>query len=181
MLASWTDAALDLGPYPPGLASLYAQGRDYHDTVKPRLKRVLRWLLEQAPGAQGKVFVTTEIGGGGTATAASTRIALRGARNVLRHAGILRGEIEGAEDSVMLDMPGDDCFHFAERDGLLHPLVDLGEEVAEGQPIARIWPADRTGVAPMEMQAHRPGIIAARHFPGLVQSGDCLAVIATRA
>lgn len=138
-------------------------------------------MFDTAVEAQGKVFVTTEIGGGGTATAASTRIALRGARNVLRHAGILGGEIEGAEDSVMLEMPGDDCFHFAERDGLLHPLVDLGEEVAEGQPIARIWPADRTGVAPMEMQAHRPGIIAARHFPGLVQSGDCLAVIATRA
>ena len=39
--------------------SVYAQGRDYHDSVKPRLKRVLRWLLDQEPGAQGKVFVDT--------------------------------------------------------------------------------------------------------------------------
>lgn len=138
-------------------------------------------MLDTAVESKGKVFVTTELGGGGTATAVSARIAIRGARNVLRHAGILGGEIEGADDSVMLDMPGDDCFHFAERDGLLHPLVDLGEDVAEGQPIARIWPADRTGIAPLEMHARRPGIMAARHFPGLVQSGDCLAVIATRA
>ncbi|TNC48725.1 tRNA epoxyqueuosine(34) reductase QueG [Rubellimicrobium rubrum] len=42
-----------------GGVSVYAQGKDYHDTVKPRLKRVLRWMLEQAPGEQGKVFVDT--------------------------------------------------------------------------------------------------------------------------
>ncbi|WCR10655.1 tRNA epoxyqueuosine(34) reductase QueG [Paracoccus stylophorae] len=39
--------------------SVYAQGRDYHDLVKKRLKRVGRWLLEQAPGHQIKVFVDT--------------------------------------------------------------------------------------------------------------------------
>ena len=128
---------------------------------------------------QGKVFVTTELGGGGTATAASVAIALRGARNVLCHAGILSGEVEGAEDSRMLDMPGDDCFHFASSDGLLHPLADLGDTVSEGQPLAQIWPADRTGVAPITVTANRAGLVAARHFPGLVQSGDCLAVIAT--
>ncbi|QBX34386.1 N-alpha-acetyl diaminobutyric acid deacetylase DoeB [Paracoccus liaowanqingii] len=128
--------------------------------------------------AQGKVFVTTELGGGGTATAASARIAIRGARNLLRHAGILSGEVEGAEDSRMLDMPGDDCFHFAPSDGLMHPLADLGERVSEGQALAQIWPADRTGVAPVTVTANRAGLVAARHFPGLVQSGDCLAVIA---
>ncbi|WP_427854487.1 tRNA epoxyqueuosine(34) reductase QueG [Gymnodinialimonas phycosphaerae] len=39
--------------------SVYAQGRDYHDLVKKRLKRVGRWLLEQAPEEQIKVFVDT--------------------------------------------------------------------------------------------------------------------------
>ena len=39
--------------------SVYAQGKDYHDTVKPRLKRLLRWLLAEVPEAQGKVFVDT--------------------------------------------------------------------------------------------------------------------------
>ena len=39
--------------------SVYAQGRDYHDIVKKRLKRVGRWLLEQAPDAAIKVFVDT--------------------------------------------------------------------------------------------------------------------------
>ncbi|MBU3029361.1 N(2)-acetyl-L-2,4-diaminobutanoate deacetylase DoeB [Paracoccus marinaquae] len=135
-------------------------------------------MFDTAVETQGKVFVTTELGGGGTATARSARIAIRGAKNVLRHAGILAGEVEGPGDSILLDMPGDDCFHFATRDGLMHPLVDLGDAVRAGQPIARIWPPDRTGVAPVEVPANRDGLIAARHFPGLIQTGDCLAVIA---
>lgn len=42
-----------------GAISVYAQGRDYHDVVKKRLKTVGRWLLEQSPGDQIKVFVDT--------------------------------------------------------------------------------------------------------------------------
>ncbi|WP_151718341.1 tRNA epoxyqueuosine(34) reductase QueG [Gemmobacter serpentinus] len=40
--------------------SAYAQGKDYHDLVKRRLKRLGRWLLDQVPeGAGIKVFVDT--------------------------------------------------------------------------------------------------------------------------
>jgi len=38
--------------------SVYAQGRDYHDVVKKRLKRLARWLIEQEP-CEVKVFVDT--------------------------------------------------------------------------------------------------------------------------
>lgn len=41
-----------------GVISAYAQGRDYHDIVKKRLKRVGRWLIDQA-GGEIKVFVDT--------------------------------------------------------------------------------------------------------------------------
>jgi len=39
--------------------SVYAQNRDYHDLVKKRLKRVGRWLIEQAEDTEIKVFVDT--------------------------------------------------------------------------------------------------------------------------
>ncbi len=39
--------------------SVYARNRDYHDLVKKRLKRVGRWLIDQAPGSEIKVFVDT--------------------------------------------------------------------------------------------------------------------------
>jgi N-alpha-acetyl-L-2,4-diaminobutyrate deacetylase len=78
-----------------------------------------------------------------------------------------------------LDMPSSDCFVFAESDGLVEPLKDLGETVSNGEIIARIHPIGRTGSAPVEHRAALDGILAARHFPGLVKTGDCLAVIAT--
>lgn len=39
--------------------SVYAQGKDYHDLIKKRLKRLGRWLLEQKQGHEIKVFVDT--------------------------------------------------------------------------------------------------------------------------
>ena len=40
--------------------SVYAQNRDYHDTVKKRLKRLARWLIaETSPETEVKVFVDT--------------------------------------------------------------------------------------------------------------------------
>lgn len=39
--------------------SVYARGRDYHDTVKKRLKALARWLIERAPESELKVFVDT--------------------------------------------------------------------------------------------------------------------------
>ncbi len=41
-----------------GVVSCYAQGRDYHDLVKRRLKRLGRWLID-AHGGEIKVFVDT--------------------------------------------------------------------------------------------------------------------------
>ncbi|NAZ37403.1 tRNA epoxyqueuosine(34) reductase QueG [Rubellimicrobium sp. CFH 75288] len=54
-----TDPLAVLGRRDRAAISVYAKGRDYHDSVKPRLKRLLRWLLGQAPGHAGKVFVDT--------------------------------------------------------------------------------------------------------------------------
>ncbi len=41
-----------------GRISVYAQGQDYHDTVKKALKALARWLVEEA-GCELKVFVDT--------------------------------------------------------------------------------------------------------------------------
>lgn len=136
-------------------------------------------MYDTAAEEMGKVFVTTELGGGGTATARSAGIAKRGIRNVLRHAGILAGEVE-RQATQWLDMPSGDCFCFAEEDGMIEPLVDLGEPVEAGQVVARIYPVGRTGMAPQDIRAKLTGILAARHFPGLVKNGDCVSVVAVQ-
>ncbi|MEM9756541.1 MAG: tRNA epoxyqueuosine(34) reductase QueG [Pseudomonadota bacterium] len=54
-----TDPLATLDHRDRGSISVYAQGRDYHDVVKKRLKRLGRWLLDKAPGEDIKVFVDT--------------------------------------------------------------------------------------------------------------------------
>jgi N-alpha-acetyl-L-2,4-diaminobutyrate deacetylase len=136
-------------------------------------------MYDSAVEDQGKVFVSTELGGGGSSSASSNAIAKKGVRNLLIHAGILKGELERAETN-MLDMPDGDCFVFSENDGLFESMKDLGDAVAKDELIARVWPSDRTGIKPVDYFARRSGILACRHFPGLIQGGDCLAVVATQ-
>ena len=133
-------------------------------------------MYDTAAESQGKVFVTTELGGGGTARASTIAVAKRGVSNLLKHTGILAGSVD-AESSRWLDMPSSDCFIFAEDDGLVETCLDLGDQVSAGQIVARIHPIGRTGSAPVEHVSRLDGMLAARHFPGLVKAGDCLAVI----
>ncbi|MDJ0611133.1 MAG: N(2)-acetyl-L-2,4-diaminobutanoate deacetylase DoeB [Kiloniellales bacterium] len=125
----------------------------------------------------GKVFVSTELGGGGSATAKSVAVAKRGLRNFLIHAGILPGEPE-TQPSVRLDIPDQGCFVVSERSGLVEPLADLGATLREGDPVARVHDVERSGGEAWDYRAPRAGILAGRHFPGLVAMGDPLAVIA---
>ncbi|MEZ5851442.1 MAG: tRNA epoxyqueuosine(34) reductase QueG [Hyphomicrobiaceae bacterium] len=50
-------AVLDVAGH--GAVSVYAQGKDYHEIVKPRLKHLARAVVALAPGADVKVFVDT--------------------------------------------------------------------------------------------------------------------------
>lgn len=62
---------------------------------------------------QGKVFVTTELGGAGTTTPYSVSIAKRGVDNFLKHAGILDGDVEPCPEAPRsLDMPDESSFLF---------------------------------------------------------------------
>ena len=134
-------------------------------------------MLDTEVEGQGKVFVTTELGGGGSATADSVAIARKGVRNLLCHLGILP-EAPRIEPTQMIDMPDADCFTFCESAGMVEPLVDLGAAVARGAPIARVWPLGRPGQPAEVYHAGREGVLVARHFPGLIKPGDCLGVVA---
>ncbi len=48
-------------PLPPhvGRVARYAQGPDYHDVLRNRLKELLRWVQGEAPGCRGRAVVDT--------------------------------------------------------------------------------------------------------------------------
>ena len=133
-------------------------------------------MYDSAAEEMGKIFVSTELGGGGTTTRRSAAIAKRGVRNFLMHAGIHEGE-PAAEPSVDIDMPDNRCFITSYSEGLVEFCVDLGEPVKAGDVVVRVHETTRTGGAPTEYEAELDGILVGRHFPGTTRMGDSLAVI----
>ena len=134
-------------------------------------------MFDTAAEESGKIFVTTELGGGGSSTATTIEIAERGVKNFLIHAGVIAGELTPAKACVMLDMPDAECFITSEHAGLIELCFNLGEPIRAGDVVARVYDASRTGVPPIEYLAKRDGLLACRHFPGLVQCGDTIAVL----
>lgn len=134
-------------------------------------------MYDDAAERMGKTFMTTELGGGGTARPETTTIARKGARNLLIHAGMLDGTPDLAP-SLHLTQPDDACFHFAMEAGLIDYAVTLGDSLKQGDLIARIWDTRHAGRAPRDVRAQRDGLLVTRHHPGLIAHGDCLAVLA---
>ncbi|MCP4983712.1 MAG: N-alpha-acetyl diaminobutyric acid deacetylase DoeB [Gammaproteobacteria bacterium] len=129
--------------------------------------------------SMGKVFVSTELGGGGTSSPHTAEIARRGVHNFLVHAEILDAKPTTVETgSIKLDMQHDNAYVFSEHNGLLEPCVNLGDPVKHGDLIARIYSTERTGSEPVHYHAASDGIIMGRHFPSLIKIGDFLNVIA---
>jgi N-alpha-acetyl-L-2,4-diaminobutyrate deacetylase len=135
-------------------------------------------MLDTSAEQAGKVFVSTELGGGGTSTASSVAIADAGIHRFLVHAGVCRGKIDDSHHSIMLDMPDDACYTQSEHDGLLEMCKNLGDYVELGDVLARVYDPSRTGALGVAYRASCNGVLSARHFPGLVKSGDTIAVVA---
>ncbi|OLO12549.1 N-alpha-acetyl diaminobutyric acid deacetylase DoeB [Chromohalobacter japonicus] len=136
-------------------------------------------LYDTAVESQGKTFVTTELGGGGTTTPERMAIAERGVRNFLIPYGLIEGQLESpAGQQVYVDMPDASCYVQSEHSGLLELSFALGETVRRGDVIARIYDMTRTGSEPIVYHAQRDGVLVARRFPAQVNMGDTIAVIA---
>ena len=134
-------------------------------------------MYDTAAEDMGKVFISTELGGGGSARAETVAIAKKGVRNVLKHAGVLEGNPD-LSPTINIEMPDDRCFVTSETSGLLEVCVDLGDTVSKGQTLARVHDMTRTGSEPVIYSSPIDGIFTARHFPGLIGMGDIVAVIA---
>lgn len=141
-------------------------------------------MLDTAVEDMGKIFISTELGGGGTVTTYSMGIADTGIRNILCHFGLIDEAVvtpqaRGLSATRLMHTPDDDCFVIANENGLYEILIDLGAEIEEGTPIGQIHFYETPERAPSLYKARRTGMVIDRHVPGLIQAGDCLALIAT--
>jgi len=132
---------------------------------------------------QGKLVVTTEMGGGECIPADVHRLTQSGLRNVLIHVGALKGR---EQTRASLDLPpavltqalNREDYLLAPESGVFEIAVDLGGKVKRGQTVGFIHHLERPDRAPDSIVAQTAGYLITMRAPCLTQQGDCVAVIA---
>lgn len=140
-------------------------------------------LLPVEAEGQGKIVITTEMGGGEPIPAAVHRLTQEGLRNVLVHFGVLTGEKRtrqqmGLGPTRWVQALDRDDYRLAPESGLYENLVDLGVAVAAGQPVGQVHFLERPDREPAPVVANAAGVLIATRGPTLVGQGDCVACIA---
>lgn len=132
---------------------------------------------------QGKIVVTTELGGGEGVTASVHRIAQAGLRNVLIHVGLLKGIEQtrtslGKPPAILVQALERSDYLLAPESGILESCIDVGQIVQVGDLVGSIHHLERPDRAPEPIIACSSGYLIAVRVPCLTQQGDCVAVIA---
>jgi predicted deacylase len=128
---------------------------------------------------QGKLVITTELGGGECIPASVHRIAQSGLRNVLIHVGALKGREQLRKaPAIITQATNREDYILAPESGIFEITVDLGEKVKKGQSVGYIHHLERPDRAPEEIVAASSGYLITMRAPCLTQQGDCVAVIA---
>ena len=140
-------------------------------------------LLPVEAERQGKIVITTEMGGGEPIPARVHRMCQDGLRNVLVHLGVLQGEVRsraslGLPPTRWVQSLDWQDYRFAPESGLYEALVDLGTDVAAGQPVGQLHFIECPQRSPLEVVAPTAGVLLATRGPSMVAQGDCVACIA---
>jgi predicted deacylase len=131
---------------------------------------------------QGKIVVSTELGGGGQVIAPTHRIAASGLSNVLRHFGILDGKVEtreslGLEPPVIVRATDEENYLLAPESGLWETLVEIGDRVEAGQRLGRIHFIERPDREPEPVHARNAGFVCSIRGIATTDQGDKVAVV----
>ena len=132
---------------------------------------------------QGKLVVTTELGGGECIPASVHRIAQSGLRNVLIHVGALRGQEQtreslGKAPTILTQALNREEYVLAPESGVFEVCIELGEHVQKGDTVGHIHHLERPDRQPETIIALSNGYLVTMRAPCLTQQGDCVAVIA---
>ena len=128
---------------------------------------------------QGKLVITTELGGGECIPASVHRIAQNGLKNVLVHVGAFKGREQPRKaPAIITQATNREDYILAPESGIFEIALDLGAKVKKGQIVGWIHHLERPDRAPEEIVAQSAGYLITMRAPCLTQQGDCVAVIA---
>jgi predicted deacylase len=134
--------------------------------------------ITAAADRAGVVGVGTELGGAGTVTRTTLGVARRGVHNLLRHFGLVEGEIEGPESRIT-EVGGAAYYVHSPCRGLFEPAFELGDTVEAGQRAGLIHFMDDPATPPREVLFEGGGLVICRRPILQVELGDCLGHLAT--
>lgn len=139
-------------------------------------------LLPVEAESQGKLVITTELGGGGRVPAPVHELAWNGLSNVLRHVGVLEGEAHtraslGLPPAVILDGRNPANIVLAPEDGLFEVIAEPGTAVAADEPVGRLWFVDRPSRPAEVLTAPLAGVVAVTKAIPVTEQGDCVFVL----
>jgi predicted deacylase len=131
---------------------------------------------------QGKIVITTELGGGGRVPAPVHRLAWSGLQNVLRHVGVLEGDVQTRASlrlppAVILDGRDPANIVVSPEDGLFEAVLEPGDPVEAGELVGRLWFVDRPTQPPIELTAPLGGYVAVTKAIPVTEQGDCVFVL----
>jgi predicted deacylase len=140
-------------------------------------------LLTDEAEDEGKIAVGGEFGVGEGSSVRGIAHAYEGVKNVLRHYDMLPGDVvrvDGARPTSprLVQAPYLTDYVPCPVNGIWEPLVMPGADVHQDQLLGRLHDfADHTS-APLEVAAHRSGVVIALHFGAVCRRGSTLYVIA---
>lgn len=140
-------------------------------------------LLTDEAEAEGKVTIGSEFGAGGGTDRQGVRHAYEGTKNVLRHYGLLDGEIvklrpAGSPATRLVSAPHLDAYIPTPRDGVWEPVLAPGEEVRQGQLVGRLHDFADHSSAALDVLSPRDGFIIMMHLSARPVKGQTLFVVA---
>jgi predicted deacylase len=140
-------------------------------------------LLTDEAEDEGKITIGGEFGFAEGASPRGVAHAYEGVKNVLRHYGMLDGDIvriDPARPTPPRLVRAADLADYVPCpvNGIWEPLVQAGADVTAGQLLGRIHDFSDHTSAPIELQAPRAGVVIALHFAAVCRRGTTLYVIA---
>ena len=140
-------------------------------------------LLVEEAGRQGKIVVSTEMGGGGHVTAAIHRLTASGLRNVLRRFGVIEGEVVtraslGLPEQTLLRATEPENFMVAPESGMFEVFVDLGQRVEVDEPVGQMHFLERPDRPPEVILSKTAGIVCVVRSIATTAQSDCVVWVA---
>jgi len=140
-------------------------------------------LLTDEAEAEGKIAIGAEFGYGEGVSPKGVLLGYEGTLNVLRHYGMLTGEINKLDPMRsspprMVDARNLEDYIPCPSSGIWEPLVTLGEEVRKGQLLGYLHNFSDHAAEPLQLHAHRRGILIMMCATARCEEGTTLYVIA---